>query len=29
MPEGPTIRNTADLLRDTLVGQQITASIAH
>jgi endonuclease-8 len=25
MPEGPTIRNTADLLRDTLVGQQITA----
>jgi endonuclease VIII len=24
MPEGPTIRNTADLLRDALVGQQIT-----
>jgi endonuclease-8 len=24
MPEGPTIRNTADLLRETLVGQQIT-----
>jgi endonuclease-8 len=24
MPEGPTIRNTADLLRDTLVGQLIT-----
>jgi endonuclease-8 len=25
MPEGPTIRNTADLLRDTLLGQEITA----
>jgi endonuclease VIII len=25
MPEGPTIRNTADLLRDALAGQQITA----
>lgn len=24
MPEGPTIRNTADLLRDALAGQQIT-----
>ena len=24
MPEGPTIRNTADLLRDTLVEQVIT-----
>src|SRR5436190_22558277 len=23
MPEGPTIRNTADLLRDALAGQQI------
>jgi hypothetical protein len=24
MPEGPTIRHTADLLRDALEGQQIT-----
>ena len=24
MPEGPTIRNTADLLRETLAGQRIT-----
>lgn len=24
MPEGPTIRHTADLLRDTLEGQRIT-----
>lgn len=25
MPEGPTIRNTADLLRETLAGQRITS----
>src|ERR1041385_8495624 len=25
MPEGPTIRNTADLLRETLAGQPITS----
>jgi len=25
MPEGPTIRNTADVLREALAEQQITA----
>src|SRR5215216_14552 len=28
MPEGPAIRNTADLLRDALAGQQITAFLS-